>query len=244
MIDAIKNSIETYTKNIGMILFFSIPFLLSLVLLLPPLSPAPVFSALGGYFLRSGSIPQITTTDLVIIILSAGISMLFLSLAAVAITLVVKSSRTRTRVSAESMRNLGRYTLIVFGIFVGIKVLEFLFLSYLISININELPALVIDFILSLGLFYIAPAVVLEEKKPVPALVSSFNHIVRRPLNFIVWLVLAFILIYVFSSFSFFMFSDPMMRQGFIILLNSAVVLPFLTVLQAHLYMSKYTIVR
>lgn len=244
MIDVLKNAIETYTKNIGMILFFSIPFLLSLVLLLPPFSPAPVFTALGGYFLRSGSIPEMTMTDFITIILSAGISLLFISLAAVAVTLVVKASRTRTKVSAEAMRNLGRYTLTVFAIFVGIKVLEFLFLSYLISINMNELPALVLDFIVSLGLFYVAPAVVLEEKKPVPALVSSFNHVIRRPLNFIMWLLIAFIMIYVFSSLSFMMFLDPMMRQGFIILMNSAVVLPFLVVLQAHLYLSKYTIVR
>lgn len=244
MIDILKNAIESYTKNIGMILFFSIPFLLSLVLLLPPFSPAPVFTALGGYFLRSGSIPEMTMMDFITIIFSAGISLLFISLAAVAVTLVVKASRTRTRVSAEAMRNLGRYTLTVFGIFVGIKVLEFLLLSYLLSINMNELPALLVNFIVSLGLFYIAPAVVLEEKKPVPALVSSFNHIARRPLNFIMWLLVAFIMIYVFSSLSFMMFSDPMMRQGFIILMNSAIVLPFLVVLQAHLYLSKYTIVK
>lgn len=244
MIDVIKNSIETYVKNLGMILFFSIPFLLSLVLLLPPFSPAPVFSALGGYFLRSGSIPELTLTDFAIIIISAGLSLLFISLASVAVTLVVKASRTRTRVSAEAMRNLTKYTLTVFFIFVGVKIIEFLLLSYFVSSNVNELPSLIIDFIISLGLFYLAPAVVLEEKKPIPALVSSFNHIVRRPMNFILWIIIAFILVYVFSSLSFLMFSDLMLRQGFVILMNSAIVLPFLVVLQAHLYMSKYTIVR
>ncbi|MCS7109803.1 MAG: hypothetical protein NZ903_03335 [Candidatus Micrarchaeota archaeon] len=244
MMDVLRNSIETYTKNIGMILFFSIPFLLSLVLLLPPFSPAPVFSALGAYFLRSGSIPEMTPFDILIIVLSAGISLFFISLAAVAVTLVVKSSRTRTKVSAEAMRNLGSYTIMVFAIFAAIKIIEFLFLSYLLSLNADEFPALIVNFIFSFGLFYIAPAVVLEEKKPVPALISSFNHIARMPINFIFWLLVAFVLIYVFSSFSFMMFSDPMMRQGFIILMNSAIVLPFLVVLQAHLYLSKYTIVR
>ncbi len=244
MFDILKNSIETYLKNLGMILFFSIPFILSLVLLLPPFSPAPVFNALGGYFLRSGSIPELTLNDLAIIVISAGLSLLFISLACVAITLLVKATRTRTRVSAEAMRNLSNYTLVVFFIFVGVKILEFLLLSYFVSSNINELPSIIIDFIVSLGLFYIAPAIVLEEKKPVPALMSSFNHIIRRPINLIIWLVITFILVYMFSSLSFIMFSDFMLRQGFNILMNSAIVLPFAVVLQAHLYMSKYTIVR
>lgn len=242
MFEVIKNSIDTYTKYLGMILFFSIPFIISL--LLPLFSPAPVFSALGGYFLRSGSIPELTNMDLVVIALSVGFSLLFLSLALVAVTLVVKASRTRTRVSAEAMRNLTKYTLMVFAIFAVVKVVQILILSYLLSAGTGELPLLLLNFFIFLGMFYLAPAIVLEEKKPVPAFMSSFKHISRRPMNFVTWLVVAFLLIYIVSSLSFMMFSDAMMRQGFTIIVNSLFILPFLVVLQAHLYMLKYTIVK
>jgi len=244
MFEILKDSIESYVRNVGLILFFSIPFIISLVLLLPPFSPAPVFSALGGYFLRSGSIPEMTNLDLLVIVLSSGLSLLFISLATVAVTLVVKSSKTRTRVSAEAMRNLGKYTFQVFMIFIAFKILEVILLSYLVSIGTNELPVYIFSFLFSLALFYIAPAVVLEEKKPIPAMVSSLKHIARRPINFVVWLIIAFILLYIFASLSFLMFVDPMLRQGFIILVNSLFILPFLVVLQAHLYISKYTIIK
>jgi len=244
MFDIIKDSVESYTKNAGLILFFSIPFIISLVLLLPPFSPAPVFSALGGYFLRSGSIPEMTNFDLLIITISSGLSLLFISLAAVAVTLVVKSTKTRTKVSTEAMKNLGKYTIQVFMIFIVFKILEVIILSYVVSTGANELPVFIFSFLFSLGLFYIAPAVVLEERKPVPAIISSFKHILRRPVNLLVWLVIAFILLYISASLSFMMFSDPMLRQGFIILINSLFILPFLVVLQAHLYISKYTIIK
>jgi hypothetical protein len=242
MFDVMKNAVATYTKYTSMIIFFSIPFIIAL--LMPTFSPAPVFSALGGYFLRSGSIPELSNADILLIIAVSAISLALLSLALVAVNLVVKASRTRTKVSAEALRNLGKYTLTVFGIFAFVKVVETLLLMYTASSSLPELPVFILSFIASLGLFYAAPAVVLEEKKPAPAVISSFKHVFRKPLDFILWLVVAFILLAAASSLSFTMFADTGMRQGFTIIVNSLFILPFLVVLQAHIYLMKYTIVR
>lgn len=242
MFDVMKNAIDTYTKYTSMILFFSIPFIIALIL--PAFSPAPIFSALGGYFLRSGSIPDLSTMDTFLIIVVSAVSLAFLALALVAVTLVVKASRTKTRVSAEALRNLGKYTAVVFGIFAFVKVVEILILMYTSSANLPELPVFLFGFIASLGLFYAAPAVVLEEKKPVPAVLSSYRHVFRKPLDFILWLVVAFVLLALVSTLSFTMFTDTGMRQGFTILVNSLFILPFLVVLQAHIYIKKYTIIR
>jgi len=242
MFSTINHSLQVYARYLTMILFFSIPFVIAL--LLPYFSPAPIFTALGGYFIRSGSLPELRMADLAMIVGLSLLSLFFLSLALVAINLVVKSSRTKTKVSAEALKNLGKHTLVVLAIFVAVKVIETLILAYVLLTNVTELPVFVFGLIASLGLFYVAPAVVLEEKKPVPAVVSSFNHVIKKPLHFIMWLAIAFILLTIVSSISFSLFSETGFRQGFIVLVNSLIVLPFLAILQAQIYMAKYTIVR
>jgi len=242
MFSTINNSLQVYAKYLTMVVFFSIPFVIALML--PYLSPAPVFSALGGYFLRSGSLPELKTADMGIILALSVLSLFFLSLALVAINLVVKSSRTRTKVSAEALRGLGKYTMVVLAIFVAVKVVETLILIYVLATGAPEIPVLIFSFLASIGLFYVAPAVVLEEKKPAPAFISSYRHVLKKPLHFVMWLAVAFILLAIVSSLSFSLFSEAGVRQGFIVLVNSLVVLPFLFILQAQMYLAKYTIVR
>ncbi len=242
MFETFGHSLQVYFKYLTMILFFSIPFVIAL--LLPYLSPAPVFSALGGYFLRSGSLPELQLADSLIIIVISLLSLAFLSLALVAINLVVKSSRTRTKVSAEALKSLGKYTAVVLAIFVAVKVVETLILLYVIGSGVSELPVFIFSFLSTLGLFYVAPAVVLEEKKPAPAFIASYKNILIKPLHFILWLVVAFLLVYVVSSISFALFTETALRQGFIVLVNSLFVLPFLVILQAQMYIAKYTLIK
>jgi hypothetical protein len=125
-----------------------------------------------------------------------------------------------------------------------VKVVETLILIYVLATGAPEIPVLIFSFLASIGLFYVAPAVVLEEKKPAPAFISSYRHVLKKPLHFIMWLAVAFILLAIVSLLSFSLFSEAGVRQGFIVLVNSLVVLPFLFILQAQMYLAKYTIVR
>lgn len=241
MFDVLVHSWRVYSKYLStVVLFFSLPFIISL--LIPLLSPAPTFSALGGSFLRSGSLPSLQAMDMVIVVVATLISLIMLSLALVAINLVVKTNRTKTRVSTETMKNLGRYTVTVLSMFIAFKIIETLILSFTLSANLTELPVLVFSFLASLGLFYAAPAIVLEEKKPVPAFVSSYHHLLRKPQYFILWLVLAAVLVLLTSTISFSLFEEGVYRQGAMVLLNSLIVMPFLLILQAQSYLAKYTI--
>src|SRR5208283_1280520 len=96
MSNILKDSWETYSNNIRLVLLFSIPFIIAF--LIPLLAPLPTYVSSGAIFLRSASIFQnINAIGVSIIILSLFLSLLFLSFAFVAISLIVKGARTYTR---------------------------------------------------------------------------------------------------------------------------------------------------
>ncbi|MBI5046370.1 hypothetical protein HZC07_01420, partial [Candidatus Micrarchaeota archaeon] len=59
-----KYATEFYLNRLGLILIFSVPFILAF--LMPTLVPAPTYLAIGGVFLRTGSIPELSLLDLVV----------------------------------------------------------------------------------------------------------------------------------------------------------------------------------
>ena len=242
MFDLLNNTVKTYKRQLGLLIFFSIPFLVSL--LIPLFSPAPTYVALGGYFLRSGSLPNITPTEWVVVAVAVVVSLYLLSLALVAINLIVKATRTKTRVGTEALKNLGKYSLTVFALFFAVKIVETLVLYAAIQNGATEFIVYIFGFITSLGLFYVAPAVVLEEKKPIPAFATSYAHIVRKPLHFVAWLVLAFVVLAIVTVATYAVVDAPMTRQLVIALISSLVIMPFLLILQAQMYLTKYTILQ
>ena len=74
-------SFKAYRENIKLISFFSIPSLIAF--LIPAMVNTPVFSALGGSFLRTGSIPDMSGSDLGIVICGVLISLYLMSFAIV-----------------------------------------------------------------------------------------------------------------------------------------------------------------
>ena len=64
----VAHSFEAYLKNIKLISFFAIPSLLAFFI--PTLVNTPVFAALGGTFLRTGSIPDLQAADFGVILLA------------------------------------------------------------------------------------------------------------------------------------------------------------------------------
>lgn len=245
MLDLLGYSWKVYTKNLGIIIFFSIPFIIALAI--PLFSPDITFSALGAQFLRSGSIPEKFESTVAVIVATL-LSIFLLSLALVAINLIVKGVRTRTKIKSEDIAHLGGYTFVVFSLFLTLAILELIILTLSMQRNISELPTLIFGFIASLGLFYAAPAVVLDERKPVHAVVESYRQVLRKPVHFIVWLILAFVslsLVMVISYSLLEVFNLPrIVMQAVVILVNSLLILPYLIILQAQIYLTKYTIIK
>ncbi|HQT44552.1 MAG TPA: hypothetical protein PLO51_01115, partial [Candidatus Micrarchaeota archaeon] len=87
MFKVLKYSVSAYFKNITLISFFSIPMLFAL--LIPLFIQTPVYLALGGVFLRTGSIPDITSWDIGIMVFSFLVSLFLISFAMVDINLVI-----------------------------------------------------------------------------------------------------------------------------------------------------------
>ncbi|MEM2974199.1 MAG: hypothetical protein QW112_01050 [Candidatus Micrarchaeia archaeon] len=244
MIDLLAHTLKVYLKNLGMVLFFSIPFIIAFILSF--ISAMPTYSALGAYFLRSGSMPQMTLAETAVIIAASIASLYLLSLALVAINIVVKSMKARTKISTEVVRNLGKYTFTVFSLFLAMKIIETGILICTVSAGMSELPVYIFSFIASLGLIFAAPAVVLEEKKPVPAIISSYRHILRKPVHFIAWLVLAFALV---SAVMFVLYAmldlfavSRFVIQLLVVLINSLIILPLLIIFSAEIYLTKYKV--
>lgn len=242
MLELFANTWKTYSRHVGMMLYFAIPFLISLAI--PLLSPAPTYAALGGYFLRSGSLPAMSIIDWAIIAIELVISIYLLALALVVINLIVKATRTRTRVGAEALRNIGKYSFVVFCLFLAVKIIETGILWLSLERGVTEWIVYLFGFLASLGLFYAAPAVVLEEKKPAKAFAASYSHIVRKPDLFILWLVIAFISLAIVTGITYALIETPGWRQIAVALINSIIVLPLLLILQAHMYLTKYTILK
>ena len=108
-------SFKAYRGNIKLISFFSIPALIAF--LIPLQVNTPVFSAMGGSFLRTGSIPDMTAAELGIVIVALLACLYLVSFAIVNINIVIKSQRTGNSIKNEVVKGITGYTLNVFLLF-------------------------------------------------------------------------------------------------------------------------------
>lgn len=232
-------SFAAYSKNIKLISFFSIPALLGL--LIPTLVNTPVFAALGGSFLRTGSIPDLQAADFGVIILAVLSSLYLISFAIVNINIVIKSQRTGTSIKNEVFKGITGYTLNVFLLFLlgTMALLIIQLLTFELGAQGWLAPAL--SLVVWLPLFYAPAALVIDEMRPFRAAEKSFKMIFSKFPYFLLWLVISFVLLSVLDAL--FLGLLPHKTGSLAVLvLNSLVLMPFLIVLQTEIYLSKYTI--
>jgi len=91
----LNHSIETFKKNISLLVVFSLTFLFAL--LVPILAGTPTYNAMGGVYLRFLSIPDMTALEKVVIVISFLISNFLMSFGIVAINLIVKASKDNSK---------------------------------------------------------------------------------------------------------------------------------------------------
>ncbi|MCX6777901.1 MAG: hypothetical protein NT157_03370 [Candidatus Micrarchaeota archaeon] len=242
MAGLIDHTIQTFELNIKWILFFSIPSLLAF--LVPLFSPAPSYVSLGGTFLRTGSIPAMSELDAALAIISFLLSMFLVSIAIVAINMIIKSRRTMTKVSREMVGGLERYTLGVFWLFLTAEILLLVVNLIAYEYAVQEVVGPLVALFISTCIFYAPAAMVIDDLRPVRAIEASLTQIRRRFDYFVLWLAIAilalsaldvlFILIKGFFPYS----------RYAVLVINSLVVMPFLIILQTHSYISKYSILK
>ena len=230
---------KAYRENIKLISFFSIPALIAF--LIPLLVNTPVFSAMGGTFLRTGSIPDMTPAELGIVIVALLACLYLVSFAIVNINIVIKSQRTGTSIKNEVMKGITGYTLNVFMLFLlgTIALLIVQLLTFEMGTQGWLAPAL--SFIVWLPLFYAPAALVIDEMRPFRAAEKSFKMVFSKLPYFLLWLAISFVLL---SALDLLFLNVLPHKVGSlaVLVINSLVLMPFLIVLQTQIYMSKYTI--
>ncbi len=235
-----EHAIKTYMKNTAMLSVFSVSFLLGLLILI--LVSDNTFTAIGGVFLRFLSIPQIGIPGYAIIGLAVLLSTYLVSFGIVAVNLTVKRERVQINLTSEILGNIARNTLVIFLISLFLFMVQYAVQIFLMEMQAPYPLAGLLSILIYLPVFYVGPAIVIDEMKPVHAIMASIDHIKRYPLRVVKWLVLGLVLMLATSIISYVII--PGYFQLITLLVNSLFIMPFLLVYQAHNYIEKYGILK
>ena len=235
----LTHSLSAYRKNIKLISFFSIPALIAL--LIPTFVNTPAFAAIGGSFLRTGSIPDLTATDFGIIIISMLVSLYLISFAIVNINLVIKSMRTNTDIKKEVLKGITGYTLNVFLLFLLGTIMLLIIQLLTFEMGMQQWLSPILSFMVWLPIFYAPAALVIDDLRPFRAAQKSFGMVFSKLPYFALWCVIAIVLLSLLDII-FLNLLPHKIGSLAVLLINSLIVMPFLIVFQTQVYMSKYTI--
>ncbi|MCL5423658.1 MAG: hypothetical protein M1385_01070 [Candidatus Marsarchaeota archaeon] len=242
MVNVIKHSIDFYIKNLELIFLFSVAFIIAF--LIPVFASLPTFNDAGAIFIRTSSIfTNLNIVSTSVIIAALFFSLLFLSFAIVAINILVRHTRTHTKIKEEVIKGIEHYTSRVF-------IVLLLYSAIIILVNIATYGygisgvATAIVGILLLPIFFYAPsAIVIDEHRVLPAIRSGVNFFFKRFDYVFVWLVIAILALTIFD-FIFIVLTGTTISRYAMLIFNAFVILPFLVVLQSQMYMKRFAIMR
>lgn len=249
--EVIDYSIEAFRKNAKLVVFFSVPFLLAFAI--PLLSPMPTYVSIGATFLRTGSMfVDLTYFDIGLIFVSSLASLFLISFAIVSINLLIKSQRTMTNIRTEVIEGIEKYTMTIFLLYSIAVVLSLVVLLVSYEYQVEGLTTPLFSFLVSLTLFYVPAATVIDELRPTEAIRMSLYMIKNKFLLFALWLILGFIMLSVIDEL--FILIMPLVGallpipvtwgRYIVLVINSMIILPFLVILQTQMYLTKYTILK
>ncbi|MBI2079403.1 hypothetical protein HYT84_01450 [Candidatus Micrarchaeota archaeon] len=226
-----------YSKRLALTVLFSIPALVAF--LIPIFVAAPSYVALGGVFIRTGSVPDISQLNLAITIFSYLISLFLIADSLVNINLLIKSKRTQTTISSEIFSGLTHYATKILYVFTIVALLIFVFQLATFDILLQSILFPLLLLALSLLTFFVAPAIVIDNMDTMHALWASYQMLLRKGLFVLYWILLGFALLSIVGLVSFALL--PSSIASFLtLIINSLFIFPFLTVLQTQIYMEKY----
>lgn len=242
MLNILKHTINTYFANIYLILLSSISFIIAFII--PILTPFPTYNDIGAVLLRTASIyVNLNPFNTAIIVISTLFSLLFLSFAMVAINIVVKHSRTQTKISAAVINGIEKYTAKVFVILLIATVI--IILVNILTFNTGYSGAItaIVALIITPFVFYAPASIVIDENKLVRSMQASVKFFSKRLDYFLVWLVIAIVLITLFDAI-FIAASGTAISRYAMLVFSSLFILPFLVLLQGELYMSRFKLLK
>ncbi|MDE1860434.1 MAG: hypothetical protein KGH72_01825 [Candidatus Micrarchaeota archaeon] len=240
MSNILAESYETYRENLKLIVLFSISFVIAFAI--PLLAPLPTYISAGAIFLRNASIfsnGNVSAIALVVITLSTIFSMLFLSFAFVAISLIVKARKTHVNISNRAFNDIEKYVGKVFIIFAPAMfiVLMVNLLGYISGGSAFLTP--VIEFIIFTLIFYAPAAIVIDNKSIVRSIKESIRLVVGQPKYFVLWLVLAFVIISLADLVIIFA-TGTFWSRYIMLVVNSLFITPYFVILAVESYTRRF----
>jgi hypothetical protein len=237
----LKYAAEFYAKRLGLIVLFSIPLLFALLILW--LAPAPTYIALGGAFLRTGSIPELSLLEILLVAVGYIVAVFLIADTIVNVNIIIRSKRTLTTIRNDVVSAMGTHAMRIFYISTVLILVMFIVQLLLYGNPFQSWIYPLFLLIVSYLLFFVPQAVVIDNSGTLAAIGRSASMALRKPGFFILWTVLAFICLSVVELVADFILPG-MLSSYFMLLVNSLFVLPFLLVLQTQMYMEKYPLAR
>lgn len=235
---AFSYAVEFYKEKAGFVVLFSIPFILALII--PSLVSGPTYVALGGVFLRTGSIPEIDAVAAAITLFAYLLSMFIISETIVNITLLIKTKRIQTNPSKELLAGMEKYGITVFSAYTLAALLILVFQLLTFDMDYRGIILPILMFLVSICIFFVPQAMVIDEYGLGQALDASVSMVRKRFPEVFLWMLVGTVLLTV-SELVLFLLPHPFGTVA-VLLFNSLVVMPFLIIYQAQIYMGKYTL--
>lgn len=238
--NVLSDSWETYAENWKLVLLFSIPFIIAFAI--PLFAPLPTYVTAGGTFLRSASVfisPDFLS--FVVVVIAMVFSLLFLSFAFVAISLIVKARKTHVNIGKRVMQGIERHIGKVFAVLLvySLILIAINILGYMI--NAQALATALFGFFGFALIFYVPSAIVVDNKRIGRAIRDSVRLVVHAPQYYLLWLVLLTAAISVVDTLSIAVVGTAL--AGYVTLvITSVLILPYFVILQSESYMKRFAL--
>jgi hypothetical protein len=242
MANPISHTWNTYKSNMSFVLLSALAFAIAFIV--PVFASLPTYNDMGGIFLRTSSIYlNLNTFNSAVIIIAFLFSLLFISFAMVVINVIVKHSRTRTKIKQEVVKALERSTGRVFIIFLIYSLLIFCAGMVGYSIGHSAILAAVVSIVLVPLVFYAPSSVVIDEKGIVRSMHNSATFFFKRLDYFAIWMVLALVALTVLDFVLVHVAGTNISRYA-MLAISSVFLLPFLMLLQGEFYISRFRLLK
>ena len=242
-----SHTADAYRKNVKLILFFSIPFLIAF----PLASLLPTFVSAGGIFLRFQSIPgDLDPIQLALISAAYLVSLLLASFAVASINIVVRSQRTLSKLTQYEVERIEHATFRLFSLLLLSTVLIlganlfFLDASFKMGASIVPLQPILgslVALVVSLVILFAPQAIAVDDASMSKAVLRSLGMYRHRPRFFVFFIFLAALLL--LANDLFFLTFGGNHARILTLAANALIFVPFLEVFKVQIYLSKYTLI-
>ena len=152
---------------------------------------------------------------------------------------MVKHSRTRTKVRREVMEGLEKYTSKVFIVLLLATVITLLANALSYGNPYSGAITILVGLAITPFLFYAPASIVIDDNKITRAIKASVKFVIGRFDYFLLWLVIAIVLLTAFDFLSI-VIGGSVLSRYLMLVINSLFILPFLVLLQSELYMKRF----